>query len=1524
MKQRHFLSLLFIVMCLTASAQRMTDRLDRGLVAVKTSRGVFASWRILGEEYYDTHYNLYRDGTLIAEDLAVSNFTDVAGTADSHYTVAAVVCGTEQAPCQQVDVWAEQYKAIRMAPIISRKGTDVSSHYSINDACAGDLDGDGEVEIIVKRQNDTDAAGNETEGFFPVSNDSMYSVIQAYKLDGTLMWTIDAGPNQVSHGLVELNCQCFDWDMDGRAEVLMRITDGTIIYHPDGTTTQIGTLAQGLEDRKWAGHAGDWDYTATGREYLLYADGATCKPYYTPIDFPLKRLEDYERKYNADGTLDVYGSLNPAWWHDKNSAHRANKFFFGAPCLDGVRHSIFLARGIYTRIKMCALDVDPATHQLTQRWRWEDNRGWDSPWFGQGYHNYAIADVDLDGRDEIVYGSMVIDDNGKGLHTTGLGHGDSQHCADLNPYMKGLEQFACNEDNPNNNYRDATTGKIYFRSAPGSDDGRCMAGNFTNSYLGAQAFSQHSGVISCVTNQEMSALTKLGLSTVFRIYWDGDLCSETLQTSGGVYKYGSSAALFDYNGKASEVGGCNGSKDTPCLQGDILGDWREEILVRSADNTELRIYTTVTPTAYPIYTLWHDHQYRNAMVWQPNGYNQPPHISYFLGTLERCTVPPPPLTTVGRAVVDEITSAVDGQHALVMNYADGTEKTVDIAAGAQPHILTVNAFSHTEGHNDNDNITTTQSTITFNGTLTGDTRLVRQGEGIVRFNGDQRHSGQTDLWGGQTIISGGLPNSYLLMRRFAELTMQGSVGKAIEMEYGAVLHPADGHTITTDSLFMDFGAVLQVDLHSGQPEAGSRIKTRVLNLRHTTRADAPAYNAPVIRAVVHDSQDGTRLAGGRYLVAETETLIGQPGRLIIEGLDGMKYEIQQEDGRLYIVINEMRENATIRWTGATDGNWDLDATENWTLGGETTTFVSGDDVVFGDEATTTTVTITDSQVKAASITVDATKAYTIKGVIDGPASLTKRGTGTLTLTDENTYSGGTTVEGGTVRVSSLVELGHEKGNLGTGDIWLKNGGVIQNTAEIKHTTPIHIGEGGGALNVSTADFYQNAPIVADGQLLTKQGAKTLYLTTATEGLKGIVLEGGTLAIQEEGINLGDTIFVRGSGLKTFNDWNTGNTYSLCTYRFKIDRGSTLVWTNVDWRCEYRTQLFGQGTLTLNTPTDRTSWTGDWSTFEGTVKMADGASGWSICNNYGLPKATLDLNGCNCVTNNGQRFVIGVVKGTGKLKGVWAAGGTTAGSANTWAIGALNTNFNMQANICDNSVLEKVGTGKMTITTLNDFTGGTKVSAGELCISNSSTTSPVLGSGNVTVAGGATLSGKGVVGGITNIQKGALLRPGTTATTTNAVMYFAGKNLTLAATARLELGIAKAANETSTGGTCIADINRLTMNGTVSLRLSEGIDWQVGDSIVLWKATSCTGTPVLENYVVDSERGLYWDDSQLQQGILKVTDTVPTAIAAPMTHGQQAESAAVYDLSGRKVADVGADLSRLGHGVFIINGKKVRR
>lgn len=1422
---------------LTAGAQRTMERLDRGLVAVKVSGGVYASWRILGEEYYDTQYNLYRDGVKVNDDpLDVSNYRDTGGTASSVYTVRAVVRGEEQADSRAAAVWGQQYLSVPMGRVYSRRGTDITERYVLNDVSTADLDGDGEFELIVKRINAYD-----DNDLYPEANDSAFVFFEAYKLDGTKLWQIDCGPNMVSGSNVEINLVAYDWDGDGKAELLMRAADGTILS--DGTV--IGDITKNY---RWAvSHTANMTYMTAGDEFLLYMEGATGK-LYNQRPFPLKRLEDGE------------SSVEAAW--GDGYGHRCNKFFFGAPYLDGRKPSLFLARGIYTRHKMVAFDVDPATHELTERWRWNCNTG--GPWYGQGYHNYGIADVDGDGRDEIVYGSMVIDDTGRGLSTTGLGHGDAQHCGDLDPYRPGLEIFACNEDAQGANYRDATTSQIYYWHSLGRDCGRCMAGNFTDQYLGSQLVAVGTGLVSSVTGKAV-ADTYTGITQDYRIYWDGDLCSESLDGVGtegpaAVYKFGQSSPIFTAAGTKMN----NWTKNTPALQADILGDWREELVLRSEDNMELRVYTTTTATPWRNYTLLHDMQYRQAVCWQMCGYNQPPHVSYFLGQAEGITVAPPPVMTNGREEIADgrITAAGNGKHLLL---ADPEGGVVTLDGTVAPYILTVNAFSHTEGHNNNDNITTTQSTYTIEGgRLTGEMRLVKQGGGILSLTGTHDYTGETRLWDGIVNFSGSLPASPVWMNRFAELNAAGTLGGGLTAEYGSVLRVGGEGvqgTLTVTDYTMNFGAAAEFDLFADGTADVLTVSGTLTLKQLANAANGPQYAAPVFRFVAHNVPGSTRPEAGRYLLVKAGEVSGDLSAVTIEGLPGVSCRLEQEGEGIYLVVDALRAPTTIYWNGGAEGGlWDLNSCTNFSNAGEADVFVTGDKVVFDDAAQNFTVNVS-GDVEPDTALFAATQAYVLQGSgqVSGTASLTKEGSGRLSVLNTNNYTGKTTLAGGTTVVSALANEQTQTGALGAyttaaDRFEIRNGAVLQTTGNVTMGTPLRIGAGGGTINNGGA-FDMKAQLTGD--TLTKAGAGTLTLYT-NNALKATVVTAGTLAMAADGIGVGDPLILEGG---TYQDCDNSYSYSNNAVNFRVPAGKKAT-LNLDSRCTYRGKLTGAGTVSVNVPWVRTQLQGDWSGFEGTLKPTNTGNGLTLDNAYGLPKATLDLSAGVTVTNSGKTFRIGKVLGSGTLGTLppWASSGT-----NTWEVGSLDADFTFAGSVTGTgTALNKVGTGTMKLTGTSDFTGTCTLQGGAVCLDNKTAAKPMLGTGALRVMNGATLCGQGLLGNIVTVSAGGTVRPGVLETSMSGTIDFGGKNVNFAANSVLRFYVRS--NKMYTN---VTNIGTLRMQGTVKVDVYDGLTLAEGTELTLWTADSYSATATAKLKLASPGEGREWDVSDIEKGILRV-------------------------------------------------------
>ena len=939
MKKWFLLCLLLVGLAADIQAQRKTDKLDRGLVAVphfssidygsgvnNSQNGILVSWRILPEEYYDVTYNVYRDGTKVnSSPLSVSNFVDTGGSTFSEYQVRAVVRGVEQDICTAVTPWNQlsdkyyqPYKKIELANVYDRNGNDVTDHYWANDAEFADLDGDGQLEMIIKRLNTVDAAGydsglddakgNDRYIIYPADSKE-FVVLDAYDIDwknytASLLWRIDCGPNMVSSNSTEINIIAYDWDEDGMAEVVMRGADNMKVYGSDGITLlyNIGNMSVNTRQTWYSTNAdgistGSMAYTNTGAEYLLYINGRTGT-LYQQMDYPLTRE-------SASAWGDNYG-------------HRSSKYFFGAPFLDGRKASLFLGRGIYTRHKMMALDLNRSSHQWSERWSWNCNDS-GSPWYGNGYHNFVIADVDEDGRDEIVYGSMVIDDNGKGLHTTGFQHGDAQHVSDFNPYRKGLEIFACLEDEPywGNNYRDGTTGEVLFKySTPVSggkegDDGRCIMGNFRADIPGcigtsSQMMGRNGTVINSLTGKEISGSNGWIDASVlnFRLYWDGDLLDEEY-TGTGAKDNGSWAKIIKQSGPngtgsgntrlfTSGVGTTNnGSKNNACFIGDILGDWREEIVMR--DGTGIVIFTTPIASDYGFYTLWADHEYRQAMVWQMMAYNQPPHKSFFLGELEGITIAPPPLTTEGRTVIangTNINSAYNGQHLLHNEYANTTLAVGD----GVPHILTVNVPEVKSGTDVNGqtgvkvktdgsvgnsspspiNTTTYTCTLTGGG-FSGDMRLVKQGNGILDMaSANHSYTGDTKVWGGTLSFNGMMQNSHVWMNRHTTLASNGGkFQNGVELLYGAQLSVTN--TVEVNELTMDFGSRLVLNMNNNALLNAGKLILQSKVGESVWENYGPEYLSPVIQITLSE-----RLEPGRYVLAHFDELEGSLDNVVLE------------------------------------------------------------------------------------------------------------------------------------------------------------------------------------------------------------------------------------------------------------------------------------------------------------------------------------------------------------------------------------------------------------------------------------------------------------------------------------------------------------------------------------------------------------------------------------------------------------------------------------------------------------------
>jgi rhamnogalacturonan endolyase len=584
------------------SPLRQMEDLGRGVVAIPLGEGrVYVGWRMLGTDPENVAFNLFRvSGGAAALKLNPAPITKTTDLVDTNadlsqtnaYFVRPFAAGREQPASAPFILPAHApvrpYLAI---PLRTPAG------YTPNDASAGDLDGDGEYEIVLHQTG----RGRDNAQAGPTDP----PILEAYKLDGTFLWRIHLGHN-IREGAHYTQFLVYDLDGDGRAEVACKTADGTV----DGRGRVIGDSQADYRDGSGR--------ILAGPEFLTLFDGRTGAALVTTNYLPPRgRVAD---------------------WGD-NYGNRADRFLAGIAYLDGQRPSLVMCRGYYTRSVLVAWNWRDG--QLTRQWTFDSDDG--APghrdYRGQGNHSLSVGDVDGDGRDEIIYGACAIDDDGRGLYSTGLGHGDALHLSDLDPDRPGLEVFSIHERPRHTNgvsFYEAGTGRLLWGKTS-SDVGRGLAADIDPRHRGAEMWAAGAGLSGLWNARGEQISGRKPRSCNFAVWWDGDLLRELLDRnviSKWNWAEGTETRLLVAEGCAAN----NGTKATPALCADLLGDWREEVLWRTTDNRELRIYTTTLPAEHRLPTLMHDPQYRLSVAGQNVGYNQPTQPGFHLGAAMK---PPP-------------------------------------------------------------------------------------------------------------------------------------------------------------------------------------------------------------------------------------------------------------------------------------------------------------------------------------------------------------------------------------------------------------------------------------------------------------------------------------------------------------------------------------------------------------------------------------------------------------------------------------------------------------------------------------------------------------------------------------------------------------------------------------------------------------------------------------------------------------------------------------------------------------------
>ena len=665
---------------LCVSAQTYTERLSRGVVALPAEKGNFISWRFLSTDAPKTTFNLLRNGEIIAKELARETcFTDTLGDATSRYSVQTIVKGSVEETSEEVTPWDKPYLSVPLIRPLEQEMPDGSTcTYTPNDCSAADVDGDGEYEIILK-WDPSNSHDNSHTGY----TGEVY--LDCYKPEGILMWRVSLGKN-IRAGAHYTQFMVYDFDGDGKAELICKTAPGS----KDGRGDYV-TLAATDDEIKNTDNEADYrhrtGHVIDGPEYLTVFAGKDGHAVHTIF-------------YNPNRAFGVGGAPKYAsheWGDNKGIGNRGERYLACVAFLGGKKEnpSAVMCRGYYTRAYLWAVDFDGK--ELKTRWLHKSETPGPDSVFGQGAHSIAVGDVDNDGKDEIIYGAAAVDDDGKTLYNTGLGHGDAQHLGDLDPDRKGLEYYMVYESGQHGSaLSDARTGEILFRTYAKEDTGRGISADIDGFHRGSEMWCSGEKKVFAVDGS-LIAETRDWTPQNFRIYWDGDLLDELIGNGRIGQRPGSwgndafqgprgqrgqrngmnrdrqrgqrppqmgqdtlrsrrmqdwgqmprrqqnyyvakwmgdgTQSIFSFSNYGNSAS-CNGTKATPCLQADLFGDWREEIILYDAsDNSHLNIFTTNIPTEYRVVTLMHDHIYRMGICWQNVAYNQPPHLGYYLPSI---------------------------------------------------------------------------------------------------------------------------------------------------------------------------------------------------------------------------------------------------------------------------------------------------------------------------------------------------------------------------------------------------------------------------------------------------------------------------------------------------------------------------------------------------------------------------------------------------------------------------------------------------------------------------------------------------------------------------------------------------------------------------------------------------------------------------------------------------------------------------------------------------------------------------
>ncbi|HYG21437.1 MAG TPA: autotransporter-associated beta strand repeat-containing protein [Verrucomicrobiae bacterium] len=1295
-------------------AQRQMENLGRGVVAVRSGNNTaYVGWRLLATDPDDIAFNVYRSqngATPVKLNASpISSSTDFVDTTaalsvSNAWFVRPVLNGIEQAssaafgfPGNSIVPLDFQNKSgpyVRIPLAVIPNGNHYTHH-----CWPGDLDGDGEFDFVATR----------------IPNSGGVSYVDAYLRNGKFLWRMNMGvnstdtgdfpPSGVSVGHSD-NVTVFDLDGDGRAEVLVRTARGVTVTNSAGA--QVASIP------------GPNDVT----QYVSVIDGLT-------------------------GVEKARMILpNPVPSAGAMSSH------FGIMFADGVRPSLVIesinrsANGAFNLSITC---WDYRDAQLKMRWLWTP------PNDGHNYsraHQFRVADIDHDGRDEfceIAFALRDAGDHAEAVFSNELLHGDRFHIADLDPHRPGLETFAIQQDNPNllaNALHDSATGTMIKKwyAAGVVDVGRGNAGDVDLNTRGVEVFSTMPGLWTA----KGKLLNNNPPYPNFSVWWDADIAREQLD-NGRIDKHGTGRILSPYNMKDPALDGAVTWRNAQPLYGDLFGDWREEVLFESTDRSSLIIFTPVTAATNRLVCLAQNPAYRACLTVK--GYMQTTWPDYYIGG----GMGRPPVQPISDADLrwnGGATAVWDGtaanwltnnlwvSNSISVAYFDGASVVFGLT-DAHHTVISLNGTltpSHVKVHSPNH--------YTFEqGEWAGSMTLTKAGAGRMTLDGNHTFTGRTLVNEGLLAVNGELPGSAVVVRGGAWLDGRiggnGNIGAGVRIEQGGGLSPGQGTnsaaTLTISNTLSLTGFTWNdFDLSD---DSGGILATNDL-VQVLGNVVLQGSNTLVIHRLSGD------LGAGVYpLIRYSGSLSGSLANLSIAGLDGVPIALTNSPGEIALVVKSSRPAANVVWLGGPGGVWDLVTSSNWLNSGSRDWFVPLDSVRFDNVGAANPVVNLIASLPVTGVVVDAAASYTFNGngSISGASALMKTNTGTLVVLTENDYTGRTVIGSGVLEVPSL-SVGGAPGALGAANTSATNLLLFNSTlrvtgGEAYTDRGMTLAGGIARLDVPGGSGLVNfVGQIAGPGTLEKIGNGTLILGKANSYAGGTVVNAGTLQLgspsaNTSGLGGGLVTLSNGGVLSLFaagaEDLGFGGAGGPFVNSILIPAGTSGS-LRVPFRIVMNNPLLGSGTLNLGVTGVRGDLNGNWSAFDGTINISTlrETSDARLNNPAGLPNARVHVAAATALQNRvGGTPTIPIGQLSGANGSIMSAGGGNGGLPVTWRVGALNTDATFAGNIYNSVNFIKEGTGTWTWTGTNSHTGSLTINMGTLQVGNGGTRG-TLGTGSI--------------------------------------------------------------------------------------------------------------------------------------------------------------------------------------------------